>query len=186
MPRCFVALPLPAEVKQELTGLQAIMKTNNPTAPIKWVEADNLHLTLEFLDELTPEQIKLTQKILEEAVTNQPVFNLALADFTAFPSLGHPKILLVKLRDVEDNAWTLQRKIHGALGQHNLLYDTKPWSAHLTIGRIKNPGVKLQGLSQIFPQPLRWPVQKIILYSSQLNSFGPIYTILDEYSLKIN
>ena len=53
--RSFVALELSAEVRTNLTNLLRVLQ--RMPAPIKWVEPENLHLTLKFLGEVPEGQI---------------------------------------------------------------------------------------------------------------------------------
>ncbi len=48
--RSFIAVELPAEVKQGLAGLQAKLKAGGKQ--VKWVEPENMHLTLQFLGDI--------------------------------------------------------------------------------------------------------------------------------------
>ena len=51
--RVFIAINLPAEVRKELGNFY----TKHPELPAKWTKKDNLHITLEFLGDLTDVEI---------------------------------------------------------------------------------------------------------------------------------
>ncbi|HJR19354.1 MAG TPA: RNA 2',3'-cyclic phosphodiesterase, partial [Actinomycetota bacterium] len=54
--RLFVAVDLPATVKDELDRLIAALRPSIPDA--KWVPRDNIHLTLSFLGEVGDERVE--------------------------------------------------------------------------------------------------------------------------------
>jgi 2'-5' RNA ligase len=53
--RSFIALELSDEVRANL--MQLLTALRQMPAPVKWVEAENLHLTLKFLGEVPEGQI---------------------------------------------------------------------------------------------------------------------------------
>lgn len=57
MIRAFIAVELPGALKEEVSALQA--KMQEARADVKWVESENLHLTLKFLGEVPEEKIPL-------------------------------------------------------------------------------------------------------------------------------
>jgi len=54
--RCFIALELPAEVKKNIYARIERLKSSG--ADVKWVRAENLHLTLKFLGDTPQELLK--------------------------------------------------------------------------------------------------------------------------------
>ena len=67
--------------------------------------------------------------------------------------------------------------------------DTKPFRAHITVGRVRRGSVvpettvqrALRQLSR--PESVPWNCDRIILFSSQLRPQGPVYTPVFEISL---
>ena len=46
--RLFIALDLPEEVRAELVGVQAALRSH----PVRWTQGPGMHLTLQFLGEM--------------------------------------------------------------------------------------------------------------------------------------
>ena len=82
--RAFIAIDLPTEIKQALAKLRDKLKTCG--ADVKWVEAENLHLTLKFLGEVSEGKIGTVQGIIAGVAQSHPAFNLSIASIGAFPS----------------------------------------------------------------------------------------------------
>ncbi len=59
--RCFLAIELPEEVREELVRIQKQL----PEAKFKLVEPENLHLTLKFLGELSDFQVNKVKYTLK-------------------------------------------------------------------------------------------------------------------------
>ena len=64
--RTFLAIPLPKETKDLLSRIQEQLKTSK--ADVKWVEPQNIHLTLKFLGEINEEQLNKISAIVDETV----------------------------------------------------------------------------------------------------------------------
>jgi RNA 2',3'-cyclic 3'-phosphodiesterase len=68
--------------------------------------------------------------------------------------------------------------------------ETRPYRAHLTIGRVKSPrGLKelarnLEQLAEAPEEAAAWPVEEIRLVRSDLRPAGPEYTILERFALR--
>ncbi len=135
MPRAFVALllddPTRSAVSAEIERLRPL------SSAVAWVPAANLHLTLKFLGEQTEARLAETVEALEEAVRGTPPFTIALHGVGGFPGLARPRILWVGLAEGGVEALQrLQSRIEAALLARGFDADTRPWHAHLTIGRV--------------------------------------------------
>ena len=69
--RAFIAIELPAEVKQYLAGLQAKLKADNQPR-IKWVKPEGIHLTLKFLGDIETSMLEPITQAMEDAAGARP------------------------------------------------------------------------------------------------------------------
>ncbi len=72
--RIFIAINLPQDVKKFLTGYEKKWAE----LPAKWVNAENLHITLVFLGDLTDEELGEVCIIAKEVVKNHHAFDITL------------------------------------------------------------------------------------------------------------
>ena len=72
--RVFIAINLPEEVKKEL----AKFCDKWPELPAKWTEKDNLHITLEFLGDLTDVEIGEVCLVVKEVAKKHNSFSINL------------------------------------------------------------------------------------------------------------
>lgn len=178
--RTFIAINLPVDIKHYLMDLIDDLKRKNPLSSIKWVEEENLHLTLFFLGELNEDQLLSLVKKLKEVV-NFSKFLLTLEKIGAFPNKQRPRVLKVDLKR-SDNLNTIIEAIQKIIKSLNLpIIDKKPFNSHITLGRIKSLS-KINGLDKTIKN-LSFEVKSIDLMSSELFEFGPRYSIIKSYNL---
>lgn len=183
--RAFIAVSLPEEVRTSLANLQRELARSG--ADVKWVEPENLHLTLKFLDEITDEQRREVETLLRRIGTQHHAFMLALHEAGAFPSVNAPRVVWV---GCGEGAEVLAR-IAGQVEQESATWgfrkEERPFAAHLTIGRVRSPR-RRQELAQSlqttsWQPPAPWRVEMLTLYQSVLGSAGPRYTSLADIPL---
>ena len=90
MPRLFIAIDLPEEIKEEMSHLC----TGLPGA--RWVPDEQLHLTLRFIGEVDHSLVAELYSRLEE-VKHKP-FPLHIKGLGVFPNLSKPRVLWVGLK----------------------------------------------------------------------------------------
>ena len=175
--RLFVALSLPEDVQQRLSGLA------NGLPGARWVKPENLHLTLRFLGEVD----NLAAADVDDALAKirSPGFDLSLNGIGHFGEGRKLRALWVGV-DASDQLMRLQEKIEQALIRAGLPPEPRKFKPHITLARFKsNPGDKLgaflsqHGLLRLPP----FEVDSFSLYSSFLSSSGSIYSEEAVYEL---
>jgi len=73
--RVFIAIELPPEIKASLAQLQNQLKTSGADA--KWVEPQNIHLTLKFLGEIEEQKLAQIVSIIEGVGKHKNAFPYA-------------------------------------------------------------------------------------------------------------
>ncbi len=191
--RSFIAIELSNETRAALADLQERLKAVTPPRTVHWTKPQSIHLTLHFLGNITTKQVvKVTEMVQTVASTGQSL-SLRLEGLGCFPNMRRPRIVWVGVMGETDSLV----KIHRDLGQKLRVIDfkpeTRPYSPHLTIGRVKK-GVQsrqLSRLGQILEReqakvgPLATlPINEISLMKSELKPAGAIYTQLTRGVMK--
>lgn len=179
--RCFVGLPLP-ESWQEAVSRVAGRLAGALSSRISWTRPGNGHLTLKFLGDVAQERLpELVQAL--RGVCFAP-FALAVGRAGAFPPAGRggPRALWVGLRLGEAESARLAAQIGQALLPLGFAPEARPFTAHLTLGRVK---ALAQGddwaLVERCVAGERWPVavaEGFVLWRSVLGPGGPEYSRL--------
>lgn len=183
--RSFIAVNLNPEIKEYLTSLQANL--NIPETKIKWVEKNNLHLTMKFLGYISLEQTELIKSILKEITSRYSPFIIKLSsNMGIFPTYKMPRIIWVGIEEDISELKELYNYIENNLSNKGFPREDKDFSGHITIGRVKFIRDKtgfIQILKRIEVNNFTQEVGSIDLMESKLTPNGPIYNVADKFPL---
>ncbi len=178
--RAFIAVELPAEVRQALAALARGLAASR--ADVKWVEEDHLHLTVRFLGEITDEQRSAIEALLGRLTQAHGPVRLQLSDLGAFPSLSAPRILWVGVGQGAEELTRLAEAIEEGLGTLGLPREPRAFTAHITVGRARSPSNRSQLVDRMkalhWEPPAPFPVTHLTLFESHLTSMAAVYTAL--------
>ncbi len=182
MPRAFLALDLPPDVKEAVTAYQAKIESQSPRL-YRWTPAENLHLTLYFLGDM---EDALLQEVKNRQIMFQP-FELGTGPILTLPERNVPKILALELVGETQPLRSLQQRIHDSVFQIAAHRETRPFVPHITIARLKKdvppsakPVKRLVGSLNHSPA-LTWEVNELWLYTSTLKSEGSTHEKTHRY-----
>ena len=181
--RTFIALEIKENIKELLSGVQR--KIGSGIGGIKWVKPNNLHLTLKFLGPTREDKIEYISDILEDTAGGFTRFNVSVSGFGAFPSSHNPKVIWAGLK-ADDVLYKIQKDIDISLESLGFVKEKRPFSPHLTIGRLRDSRAKKKlrdALEQIRTEPGSFEAEKITFYKSGLMPEGPVYTGLKSVKL---
>ena len=178
--RTFIAIPLDPHIRQTIAQAQNHLKELD--CNIKWVNPENIHLTLKFLGEVKLKKIDAVKQSLEDLLGSVKPLPIELTQLGAFPNVKRPRIIWVGLNDDTKAISQLVSALEETLEKIGFKKEGRPFSPHITIGRIqslKNLNLlspEISGYS--LPPDLRQTISHITLYKSTLTSDGPIYDAL--------
>ena len=182
--RCFVAIALPEPVRAGIARLQAALRAAAPAADVRWTAPAGLHVTLQFLGEVRGAHVAAVSAALAKAAARHAPTPLAVDAIGAFPTPIHPRILWA---GVAGDLAGLAADVGAALGPVGYPPETRPFHAHVTLGRVRRPGpleplrAALAGLGR--PDGLAWTAVEVVLYRSHLRSSGSVYEAVAQVPL---
>lgn len=132
--RCFAAILLGDAVRAALA--EEIERLRPLSRAVAWVPAANLHLTLHFLGEQSPERVAEAAAALTEAAAPVPPFTLTLRGLGAFPGLERARILWTGVAGGALEARALQKRAEDALERRGFAREARAWHPHVTLGRV--------------------------------------------------
>src|SRR3954451_19741315 len=137
--RLFVALVPPPEA---LDHLDDFLDVRRGAGDFRWVQADQVHLTLAFL-EFTPEhKLDDLMERLGRAAARRTSFETAVAGGGAFPNAGRARVLWAGLDLDEGGRTELDRLATGcraAANRAGIALDGQRFRPHVTLARIGHP-----------------------------------------------
>jgi len=182
--RCFVAIALPEEIRAGVARLQTELRAAAPAADVRWTAPAGLHVTLQFLGEVRGAHVPAVSAALAEAAARHAPPPLAVDAVGAFPTPVQPRILWA---GVSGDLAGLAADVGAALAPVGYPPETRPFHAHVTLGRVRRPGplgplrAALAGLGR--PDGLAWTAREVVLYRSHLRSSGSVYEALAQVPL---
>lgn len=177
--RTFIAIDLSGEDKEKLTHLQADLRKSD--ADVKWVNPENIHLTLKFLGEISEQQVNQVKEALDKITPGFKPFEMSLSGLGAFPKLDYPRVIWIGIEKGKKETEEIAKKIEDELSKLGFPKEERPFTAHLTIGRVrsgKNKEALKEKVLSAHSSELSQFVSCITLYQSKLTPNGPIYTPL--------
>lgn len=180
MIRSFIAIDLPPGVQKALDGLGCgFQKTD---APVAWVKADRIHLTLKFLGNVSEDAIPEIKAALDRIAAGTVPFRLQAAACGAFPSIKQMRVVWVGLRGDSEPLAMLQKQVEAAMVPFGFPPEDRPFKPHLTLGRVKGRqhlrALQEALLAQQGFETEPFDVIELVLYKSELRPEGARYTPL--------
>jgi RNA 2',3'-cyclic 3'-phosphodiesterase len=184
MKRTFIGLKIDPD--PVLSGLFSDLKKNLNSEQLRWVDPQNLHLTLRFLGNTEDSQLVNINNALDALIPQFEHFNLEIEGLGLFGKRNAPKILWAGV-NIPQNIYDLVTKIEDIVCNAGFEEETKPYSPHLTLCRIRalsDTSLLLDTVNQ-YKQThfLKQDVNQIVLYESVLKSFGAVYVPISIFDL---
>jgi len=187
--RAFIAINLSQEILERIEQTSLELRSRLEGVPIRWVPADNIHLTLKFLGNVSTANLEMLKEILGKVVTNHRKCDISVGGIGAFPKPHNPRVIWVGM-EVPQELVALQHNIEIETARLGYSREHRPFSAHLTFGRVsRNASVQdvhaiadvLESYKVGFLGATR--LKTVYLYRSDLKSDGAVYTPIYSVSL---
>lgn len=178
MPRLFVAIELPKQVKNQLADLARQLDVSR----IRRVPAENIHVTLRFLGDCDYGKAKSLELLLQRAVGELPVYRLKLGALGAFPSIRRARVFWIGVEEGYDETIDVRQRIEGRLGADGFAGENRPYHPHATLARLK-VATDIRSSMDKMDKTIRRPekaiiVREVVLFESVLKPSGAQYRCL--------
>lgn len=184
--RTFIAIELPEGIKQGLANVREQLKEGGAGAT--WTRPEGIHLTLKFLGEVPDSRIPEIMSALTEAVRGTGRLRIEVANAGAFPNERNPRVLWIGVAGDLKALGALQTSVEGAMAKLGFEPETRKFSPHLTLARIKylRPGDNWQKvLEKVRDVKLGgFEADAVSLMKSELKPSGAVYTEMGRVELK--
>jgi 2'-5' RNA ligase len=181
--RLFTAIDISDAVRQNLEGLIGRLR---PTARLRWSPPGNLHITTKFIGDWPEARLGELKAVLADLPAREP-FEITVDGLGWFPNSRAPRVFWAAVKAPEALAG-LASETDVALERIGVPREVKPFSPHLTLARIKEPvplGSLHEALSRLKTIDFgRFTADRFLLYSSELQRSGSVYTPLAEFSFE--
>jgi len=183
--RAFIAIELNPQIRDELSLVQSQLKTAD--ADVKWVKPESIHLTLKFLGNISNQKVGEVKNLLDLVSPDHGSFELSLFKIGCFPKLEYPRVIWVGIDKGCSESESLAKAIEEESAKIGFAKESRPYAAHLTLGRVRSAKGKGALVSKIktldFKPSAVSAIDRLTLFQSTLSPKGSIYTPLHEARL---
>jgi RNA 2',3'-cyclic 3'-phosphodiesterase len=183
--RLFVGINLPK--KQRARIHSAARRLREEELPIRWIDPDNLHVTLKFLGEVRRERVSDVEAAIGRVAASTKAFRTVLGGFGAFPTIRRPRVVWLGV-GANPELRCLKQDLEWTLGDLGFEAETRAFHPHITLGRAESWGGAgaFRGLDELiaamsFDDELR--VHAIDLMRSRLSKAGTRYSVVSSARL---
>ena len=183
--RTFIAIEIPEAIKEGMAAVQARLQGAGVDA--SWSRSEGIHLTLKFLGEVSEERVPEIMQALALELGGTERFRLSPEGVRTFPNPASARVVWLGIAGDIVSLVALQASVERVLAGVGLERDERPYTPHLTLGRIKRirkQDAWLKGLEGV--KNFRLPgfeVTAISLIGSELKSTGAVYRELGRVAL---
>jgi 2'-5' RNA ligase len=182
--RSFVAIEFPSTIQDAIIWQTTILRKNYPNPVIRWVKPENIHLTLKFLGDLAKSDLDVLARSLTDEAKRVEPFSISFTNLGIFPNSKKPRIIWIGVNSPAI-LMEFQSKIESLTSRHGIHIEQRPFSPHITLGRIseRNSLLNIDNLildiSSIKVSTIdNVNISSIKIFKSDLKPDGPIYTVI--------
>jgi 2'-5' RNA ligase len=189
--RTFIAVDIPPTTLQSIQQKVEPLRKAIGNSSVRWVPIHNFHLTLKFLGDISPDNVDVLTHILRTEADSCQQFDMHINGLGSFPNSKRPRVLFIGIQ-ARAGLEALQRGIDSATAKLGYKSESRGFSPHLTIGRVREnissadqQGIR-KALEEIKIDSLGTArVDSVHLYKSELKPTGSVYTKLFSAPLHI-
>jgi 2'-5' RNA ligase len=185
--RTFIAVDLGKTLRDRCVALQE--NFTRAGADVKWVEPDNLHVTLLFLGEVNDRDVPAMCAAVEEVCARLSPFSLTVEGAGCFPNPRRPRVVWVGIGEGTQEMVALHDALEGPLLDLGCYRrEERQYVPHVTLGRVKSER-PTDRLAVALAKQCGWKggqvtVKEVLVLSSELRPQGPVYTVLSRARLR--
>jgi 2'-5' RNA ligase len=188
--RVFIAVEIPLSIRQAIQEQTESLRAALGGGLVRWVPVENMHLTLKFIGDISPANVDMLAQMLTAEAQTCPPFSMEVRGLGSFPTPRRARVIWIGIHAPAALA-SLQRGIEAAVTRLGYEAETRPFSPHLTLGRVR------QQVSASDQQKVRAALEQtsvgalgtaevtaVHLFKSDLKPSGAEYTCLFSAPLK--
>ena len=135
MLRTFIAVEIPSGIQTAIANSTISLKNELAKKLVRWVAPQNVHLTLKFLGDVSSTTIEHLAETLKREAASHATFSMCVGGLGAFPTPRRVRVIWVGL-EAPPALEALRRGVETAAAQLGYAPEERPFSPHLTIGRV--------------------------------------------------
>jgi 2'-5' RNA ligase len=182
--RCFVAVPLPAELRAALGEWVAGVRRAAPQLETdwRWTDPEGWHITLAFLGATPAADVAAILERLSAGLAGRGAFTVAVGGFGAFPGRTRARVLWYGIQDPDGRLAEVAQLVRAATNKEG----EAPFRPHVTLARARTRdrhGIAVPSLPVETLPAGEVPVNSVFLMRSHLGRGTARYESIGEVPL---
>ena len=174
--RLFIAIPISEELRQFFVGYSK----DYQLPEIRWLPAENLHITLNFLGATDEKMISRISEKLKKITADVGPFVLKFNKILFGPPQGTPRLVWAEYLNCPEYNKLINRIVKVTYGDFRHR-ETHP---HITLARFRNwRAVQHLKFKQPENKKMALEVKEVLLMESELRREGAVYGIVERFEL---
>jgi 2'-5' RNA ligase len=184
--RTFLAVPVNKAVRDRLESLQE--RLAGLGVDVKWVEPENLHVTLLFLGEVGEREVMPICRAAADIGRTHAAFSFSVETVGCFPNIHRPRVVWVGVGEGAAEVSALHDALESPLMELGCYRrEERHFTPHITLGRVKAERTGAE-ITAALAKVAKWRAGEVQatefhVLSSELTSKGPTYSVLSRVPL---
>jgi 2'-5' RNA ligase len=178
--RLFIAIELDDRARHDIVAEQARLTASGhlDRSGLKWIKAEQLHLTLAFLGEVDDSRNQAVIEMMRPPIPGDR-FAVVFGGLGVFPPAGAPRVLWLGLTAGASEVIDVQRQVADRVARLGIPLE-RSFHPHLTLGRwrLSRESDRRRVLDAASDHVTRVDVEAVALVRSRLSQAGAAHTAL--------
>ena len=185
--RTFIGIDISDEIRDGAVALQQALA--NTGAQVKWASPESMHVTLLFLGDVDDRELHAICRAVQEVAAREPAFQLRVSGLGAFPNARRPRTLWAGVAEGGEALGRLHDELETRMLELGCYRkEERGYTPHLTLGRVRGESDG-HALAGELARRAEWEggraaVDEVLVYSSEMERDGPVYTVIGRGELK--
>jgi 2'-5' RNA ligase len=178
--RLFVAVNFPSRLRHRIA--RQCRPLREAGIPARWVEPDQVHLTLKFIGEIPAGRVDVLGEALIQMAGRFRPFNLRFGPIGAFPSPRRPRVVWLGVEPTPELRF-IKDDLERGLAEVGVPREQRPYQPHITLGRAPRDAEagefrRLEEVARTLRVSEEYRVTHLDLMQSRLEPSGVVHTVL--------
>ena len=182
--RTFIGICLPPHIQSAIADILSPLKPE--TTAIRWEKQEKFHITMKFLGDVLPEQLRQLQSSLNQECRSIRRFEIPFTTIGCFPAEHSPKIVWIGSSG-DENTFLVDcfKVVENACTSAGFKKEERPFHPHITLGRVKGKITEnlITKIENTTFESLQFLCTELLIMKSDLSPSGSAYSQLSSIPL---
>lgn len=174
--RLFIGIPIRNAAQEEITSYYNLFDG------VKTVKKENLHVTLQFLGDIDGGMVESLKRAIDTACGDIKQFGMTMTRISAFPHTRNARVIWANIEEGSGAVKKIFRALEQGLDGIKYEKEDRAFIPHITMARSKQ-GIDISEIAGSTKFNISSGARQVVLYKSDLDPSGPVYTKVFERML---